>query len=283
MLDSELRKYGYVEGRNLVFERRYAAGKPELLPRLAAELVEAKVDVILVNSTSGTAAAQRATRTIPIVMAPVTDPVIAGLITSLSHPGGNITGMMINTADVTAKRLQTLTQVVPRARRIAALYPGEFAQQIVVKKWLQDTKVAAAALGLLLEEVDLGFQPDRWDDIFRGARDRGVDAAAVSDGPPYVINANVLANAALKNRMPTIFGFKEQAEAGGLIAYGPDTTEMIVRSVTFVDRILKGAKPGDLPIEQPTRFQLVINQRTAKALGLMIPKDLLLRADNVIE
>ena len=216
-------------------------------------------------------------------MAPVTDPVIAGLITSLSHPGGNITGMMINTADVTAKRLQTLTQVVPRARRIAALYPGEFAQQIVVKKWLQDTKVAAAALGLLLEEVDLGFQPDRWDDIFRGARDRGVDAAAVSDGPPYVINANVLANAALKNRMPTIFGFKEQAEAGGLIAYGPDTTEMIVRSVTFVDRILKGAKPGDLPIEQPTRFQLVINQRTAKALGLMIPKDLLLRADKVIE
>ena len=283
LVQSELRKRGYIEGKNLVFERRYAGGKLDLLPAMAAELVQAKVDLIIVNSTAGTAAAQRATKTIPIVMLSVTDPLLLGLVPSLSHPGGNTTGVVLNTADITAKRLQMLVRVVPSARRIAAFYPGEAGTQPVIKQWIQSNQETAKALGVAIETFDLGFVPERWDEVFRRARERGINAAVVSDWPPYFMEAQQLARAALNNRMPTLFGFKEQVEAGGLIAYGADINEVIVRGMAVVDKILKGAKPGDLPIEQPTTYNLVVNLRTAKALGLTIPNELLLRADQVIQ
>ncbi len=276
-------EYGFVEGQNLVFERRYAAGKLEVVPQLAMELVQSKVDVVMANSTSTTAALQKATSTIPIVMISVTDPVLAGLIPSLSRPGGNVTGVLLNTADITAKRIQILKEMVPTARRVGAFYPGEAAHTLVIKKWLQDTKAAGEALGISIVEVDLGFQPGRWEQVFKAARERGIEAAVVSDGPAYVINAGELGAAALKNRLPVSFGFRPQAEAGGLVSYGVDLSEVVLRAVAFVAKVLNGAKPADLPVEQPTKFELTVNMKTANALGIVVPASILARADKVIE
>ncbi len=280
---SELHNLGYVEGQNLVFERRYAEGKLELLPKLAAELVKAKVDLILVDSTVSATAAQRATRTIPIVMTGVSDPLAAGLIASLSRPGGNITGISIQTGDIAAKRLQLLRDVLPKIQRIGAFYQGEARSAPQVVKWLRDNEVAARDLGLLFEAVDLGLQPDRWDEIFRTARERRIDGGVINDGPQYFAYRKELADAALKHRLPTIFPFGAQAEAGGLMSYGARLVDLVPRVAIFIDKILKGAKPSNLPVEQPTTFELIINLKTAKALGVTVPQSILVRADRVIQ
>jgi putative ABC transport system substrate-binding protein len=283
VLNSELRNLGYVEGQNLVVERRYAGGKLELLPQLAAELVQAKVDLILVDTTVSAAAAQRATRTIPIVMIAVSDPMAAGLIASLARPGGNITGASIQTGDIAAKRLQLLREVLPKMRRIGAFYQGEARSAPQVDKWLRDNVAAARDLGLLFEEVDLGMQPNRWDQIFRTAREHGIDGAVINDGTQYVTYRKELADAALRHRLPMIFPFRDQAEAGGLMSFGAKLVDLMPRVAIFIDKILKGAKPSDLPVEQPTTFELIINLRTAKELGITFPQSILVRADRVIE
>ena len=280
---SELHNLSYVEGQNLVFERRFSEGKLELLPQLAAELVQAKVDLILVDSTVSAAAAQRATSTIPIVMTGVSDPMAAGLIASLARPGGNITGVSIQTADIAAKRLQLLREVLPKMRRIGAFYQGEARSAPQVVKWLRDNEAAARDLGLLFEAVDLGLQPDRWDQVFRTAREHGIDGAVINDGPQYFTHPKELADAALRHRLPMIFPFGVQAEAGGLVSYGAKFVDLLHRLAIFIDKILKGAKPSDLPVEQPTTFELIINLKTAKALGITFPQSILVRADRVIE
>lgn len=280
---AEMRKYGYVEGQNFIFERRYAEGKLERLPQLAAELVRSEVDLIMVNGTTTAAAAKNATGTIPIVMVLVSDPVAAGLVSSLARPGGNITGTMLNTGDITAKRLQLLKEAIPAVRRIGGFYAGEARHDPAVEKWLGDNDAAARALGLSFEAVDLGLRPERWDEVFGIARKRKIDAVAIAEGGQYVVHRDRLAEIALKHRMPTIFPIRAQTEAGGLMSYGYNIADLLSRSVSLIDKILRGARPADLPVEQPRTFEFVVNVKTASALGIKFPQSILIRADRVIE
>lgn len=278
-----LRSLGYVEGRNLVLEARFAGGDQRRLAELAAELVAAKVQVILASTTSAAAAAAKATPAIPIVMASAADPIAAGLATSLGRPGGNVTGLTLETPDLVLKRLELLKEILPALRQVAVLYPGELRDFPVVRRWLEDNEAAARALGLQVQAVDLGLDAERWDEVFRTAKARGMQAATVIETSVYFALRGTLAQAALRHGMATVLPFRQQAEAGGLIAYGADTEDLWRRAALYVDKILKGAKPAELPIEQPTQFELVVNLRTAKALGISIPQAVLLRANRVVE
>ena len=272
-----LRDLGYVEGRNIKIESRWAEGNYERLPGLAADLVRLKVDVIVTYGTPASEAAKRATATIPIVMAAIIDPVASGLVTSLARPGGNVTGQSMMSSDLVEKQLEILKEIVPKVSRVALLHnpanPGN-APQV---KHAQD---AARALGVRLQLL--------------GARDPGeIDSAfalmTAEQAVIVLVDATLQANRAritdlaARHHLPAVYGLSEYAEAGGLMAYGTNLLGMFRLSASFVDKILKGAKPGDLPVEQPTNFAFVINLKTAKALGLTIPPSLLARADQVIE
>jgi ABC-type uncharacterized transport system substrate-binding protein len=273
-----LRELGYSEGKNITIEYRWADDKYDRLPDLAAELVRLKVDLIVTYGTPGTLAAQRATTTIPIVMAAVGDAVTTGLVASVARPGGNITGSAFFFAELNAKRLELLKQVLPRATRVAVLLnPQNPAHRVA----LETMEAVATELKLELQRVEVRG-PDEFEAAFSAMAERRASALAVVDDPMLRANARRVAALAAMKRLPSI-GFKEYAEGGGLMAYAADLRDMFRRAAVFVDRILKGARPGDLPVEQATRFELVVNMRTARALGVTIPQSVLLRADEVIE
>ena len=225
-----MRELGYVEGRNLLVEQRYGEGRPERLAEHAAELARIPVDVIVATTTTSTAAASKATRTIPIVMGSAANPVAAGLIASLSRPGGNVTGSTLETADTTAKRLELLREAVPGLRRVAALHPAQLRSIAVVSEWLKDNQAAARHLGVALTAVDLPIDDHSgWDDVFRKAAVDGLDGATVMETATYLAYRAKLAELALRHRVVTIFPFREQAEEGGLMAYGADVCLELTR------------------------------------------------------
>ena len=277
-LRAGLRDLGYVEGRNIVIEFRWAEGNYERLPDLAAELVRLKLDVIVTHAIPGTRAAKRATTTIPIVMAVGLDPVAMGLIASLARPGGNITGSTFFGPELSAKRLELLKDAMPRIMRVAFIVNPDNPGMVL---GLQAMESTARLLKMESEIIEVR-SPKEFDGAFAAMAKRRVDAVAVQEDPLFIANAGAIANLATKQRLPSI-GFTEFAETGGLIGYGANYPEMFRRAAYFVDRILKGAKPGELPVEQPTKFELVVNMKTAKALGLKIPNSILVRADRVIE
>jgi putative ABC transport system substrate-binding protein len=271
-----LRERGYVEGQNIAIEWRWAQGKDERYSDLAAELVKLRVDIIVAPTTAGAQAAQRATKTIPIVMGFVSDPVALGLVANVARPGGNITGLGVPTPEIAGKRLQLLREVAPTVARIAVLSdPSQPAD-------LRGTEAAAQALGVQLQvlEVRSGGELDR---AFTAiARERATGIIILGSTTLFANRARI-AQLAITHRLPTSAYARELTEAGCLMSYGANLPDVSRRAAYFVDKILKGAKPGDLPIEQPTKFDLVFNLKTAKALGLTIPPSLLGRADEVIE
>jgi putative ABC transport system substrate-binding protein len=277
-----LRDLGYVEGRNVAIEYREAEGKYERFPVLTGDLVALKVDVIVVTNTPAALAAKQANRTIPIVLAWAADPVGSGLVTSLARPGGNVTGLSILVTELVGKRLELLKQVVPGASRIAALWhPGDYGEG-VEKKMLREADVAARALGMRLQVVE-ARGPEDFDRAFSDMTRARADAVTVQSTNIFFIERRRLVDLAAKNRLPAIYVAREFVDAGGLMSYAPNVADLFRRAATYVDKILKGAKPGDLPVEQPTKFELVINLKTAKGLGLTIPPSLLQRADQIIE
>jgi len=277
-----LRDLGYVEGRNVVIEYRSAEGKFERLPALAAELVALKVDVIVAGGTPQALAAKQATRTVPIVFAAAGDPVTSGLVTSLARPGGNVTGLTGLGPELVGKGLEQLTQAVPGVSRVAALWQPGGQGERTDKDILKEADVAARALGVRLQFVE-ARGPEDFDRAFSDMTRARAGALTVLVSPMFFGERRRLVDLAAKNRLPAVYPWREFVDAGGLMSYGPDLADMFRRAATYVDKILKGAKPGDLPIEQPTKFELVINLKTAKALGLTIPPSVLLRADQVIE
>jgi putative ABC transport system substrate-binding protein len=277
-----LRDLGYVEGRNVVIEYRDAEGKLERLPALAAELVALKVDVIVAGGTPQAVAAKQATRTVSIVFAAAGDPVTSGLVTSLARPGGNVTGLSALTPELVGKCLEQLKQAVPRVSRVAVLWqPGAYPER-TAKDMLKGAEVAGRALGVRLQVVEARGPAD-FDRAFSDMTRARAGALTVLPSTMFIIERRRLVDLAAKTRLPAVYAYREFVDAGGLMAYGADLADLFRRAATYVDKILKGAKPGDLPIEQPTRFELVINLKTAKALGLTIPPSLLLRADQIIE
>ena len=275
-----LREFGYVEGQNLVIEHRYAEGRLEWLPALAAELVQLQVDVIVAGGTAAIRAAQYATRTIPIVMAVAYEPVGEGLVASLAQPGGNITGLSWLGAELPGKRLEILKETVPQLSRIAVLAnPANPAYT----PGMHNMTVAAKALALQLHVVEVR-RADELDTAFATMTREGVDALLVLEDSLLLSGLRSrIAELAATHRLPAMYGWRYHVDAGGLMAYGPSQPDMFRRAATYVDKILKGAKPGDLPVEQPMKFELVINLKAAKALGLVIPPVLLFQATEVIQ
>ena len=274
-----LRELGYVEGQNIAIESRWAEGKYDRLPGLAAELVRLKVDVIVAVGVPAIQAAKEATRTIPIVMAYVTDPLALGLVASLARPGGNITGLSLMAPELVGKRLELLKEVVPRVSRVALLSnpvnPGNAAQ-------VREAEVAARALGVRLQPLE-ARDPKQIESAFAVITRERAGALIVLVDSVLIDHRTRIADLAAKRRLPTVYGLREHAEAGGLIAYGASRDDMSRRAATYVDKILKGAKPADLPVEQPTRFELVLNTKTAKALGITFPPSIMVRTDQVIQ
>jgi putative ABC transport system substrate-binding protein len=277
-----LRDLGYVEGRNVVIEYRDAEGKPERLPALAAELVALKVDIIVAPNTVGALAAKQATRTLPIVFATAGDPVTSGLVTSLARPGGNVTGLSILAPELVGKCLEQLTQAVPAVSRVAVLWePGAVGERMD-RGMLNAAEVAGRALGVRLQFVE-ARSPADFDRAFSDMTRARAGALTVLGSTMFGTERRRLVALAAKNRLPAVYPWREFVDAGGLMAYGTHVADLYRRAATYVDKILKGAKPADLPVEQPTKFELVINLKTAKALGLTIPQSLLLRADELIQ
>jgi len=278
-----LHDLGYVEGRNVVIEYRYAEGKLERLPALAAELVALKVDVIFVGGGTLTAlAAKQATRTLPIVFADAADPVTSGLVTSLARPGGNVTGLYALAAELVGKRLELLKQAVPEVSRVAVLWHPGAVPEHTEKDMLKGAEVAARALGVRLQFVEARGPAD-FDRAFSDMTRARAGALTMLPSTMFVNERRRLVDLAAKNRLPTVLAARVWVDDGGLMSYGPSIADLFRRAATYVDRILKGARPGDLPVEQPTKFELVINLKTAKALGLTIPQSVLVRADEVIQ
>jgi ABC-type uncharacterized transport system substrate-binding protein len=277
-----LRDLGYVEGRDVVIEYRDASGKVDRLSALAAELVALKVDVIMAGSTPHALAAKQATGTIPIVFISSGDPVADGLVASLARPGGNVTGLSSLTPERVSKCLELLKQAVPRVSRVAVLWqPGAVGDR-TEKAMLKEADVAARALGMRLQLVETRTPVDI-DRAFSDMTKQRAGALAVWTTAMFARERERLVAFAAKNRLPAVYTLREFVDAGGLMAYGHDQADLNRRAATYVDKILKGTKPADLPVEQPTKFELIINLKTAKALGLTIPQTLLLRADHVIE
>ncbi len=274
-----LRDAGYVEGQSIAIEYRWAQGKPERFPDLAAEMIRLKVDVIVTGVDRSTQAAQAATKSIPIVMAIASDPVALGFVASLARPGGNITGLSLQFQDLPGKRLQLLTEAVPKAKRVAVLWdptePGR-------RDTLRQVEVAARGLGLELQPLEVR-SPAELDSAFTNMTRGAAAAVLVLESPRFGAQRRRIAELTLRSRLPAMCVQWRYAEDGCLMSYGASFTDLHRRAASFVDKILKGAKPADLPVEQPTKFELVINAKTAKTLGLTIPSSLLLRADKVIE
>jgi putative ABC transport system substrate-binding protein len=275
-----LSEHGYVVGQNLMLETRWDEGHPERHAAQAQELVAAGVDVIVAATTASTLAARQVTKTIPIVMAASGggDPVELGLAESLRRPGGNVTGLSLLTHVLPGKRLELLKELIPAASKVALLWnPTRLSQPDV-----RDHEAAAHALGLKILPFEVRHAKDLGA-TFQGARRANAQAALLAQGAFFTVHATKIAEVAMTSRLPTLSGETGYAERGGLMNFGPNIAESWRRSASYVDKILKGVKPGDLPIEQPTKFDLVINLKTAKALGLTMPQSLLLRADQVIE
>jgi ABC-type uncharacterized transport system substrate-binding protein len=272
-----MRALGYIEGQNLVIEYRSADGRGERFPELAMDLLRLKVDVIVTRGTPAVLAAKNATTSVPVVMAAMGDPLT--VVASLAHPAGNITGLSGYTTDLEAKRFEVLNEMVPRAARIAGLYntgnPG------IPHLWSEIQK-AAQILGVQAQLLDVRKSEDIAP-AFDAASRQHVDGLVVGINTLTQTNRKLIAELALKHRIPTIYASKEFVEVGGLISYGPSYPDLYRRAASYIDKILKGEKPGDLPIEQPTKFELIINVKTAKALDLTVPPTLLARADGVIE
>ena len=277
-LRAGLRDLGYVEGKNIAIEFRWAEGKYERLPQLAAELVRSKVDVIVTYGTPGTLACKQATSTIPIVMATAGDAVATSLVASIARPGGNVTGSTFFNPELAAKRLELLRESLPRMRRVAALInPGNPA----IGPVLQAMEPTAKSLKLELQKVEVRA-PEAFDSVFSTMVAGRVDAVVVVEDGMLNANAKRIADLSVGKRLPLI-GAPELAEFGALMAYGVDQLPMFRRAAFFVDKILKGAKPGDIPIERATKFEMILNLKTAKAFGIKFPQSILVRADRVIE
>jgi putative tryptophan/tyrosine transport system substrate-binding protein len=273
-----LHDLGYVEGRNLVIVTREARGSPDLLPALAAELVQANVDVIFAPSTTPARAARQATNSIPIVFATAADPVGTGLVASLRRPGGNVTGISSIGGDLAAKRLELLRELVPGLSRVAFIWRDAPAGRVE----LRETEAAARAMGVTIYTAMIRSADDLERAFTEAVRAR-VQAAIVPRNPITFEHSRRVAELAVRSRLPSVYDDAEFAEAGGLLTYGPSLRQSYRRAAVFVDKILKGTKPADLPVEQPTEFELIVNVKTARALGLAIPPPLLLRANQVIE
>jgi putative ABC transport system substrate-binding protein len=274
-----LRELGYVEGQNIVIELRAAEGRYERLPQLARELMSLKPDLVVAVATPSAIAARDATRTIPIVMVAVGDPVGTGLVSSLARPGGNITGVSLVNVEFSGKRLQLLKEALPKVSRVAILWNSLNAMNASV---LEQTQVAAAALGVTLLPLSVRAPEDLPSALAATNRERAGALIVVPDSMLLSHRRSIIDFAA-KNCLPAMYNFIEETEDGGLMSYGASLYENYRRAAAYVDKILKGAKPGDLPVEQPTKLELVINLKTAKAIGLRIPQSLLIRADHVIQ
>lgn len=277
-LRTRLRELGYTEGKNIVIEYRWAEGKYDRLPRLAAELVSLNVDVLVTQGTDGTRAAKLATKTIPIVMAAVSDPVATGLVENIARPGGNITGPVYFMQELNTKRLEFMNQALPRAKRFAALVNPDNTSHAPILRAMEST---ARTLGLDLQKFE-ARAPGDFESAFNAMASRGIRGVVVVDDGMFNANIMAIGDQARKRKLPAT-GVLELQAAGGLIAYGINGADMFRRSAEYVDKILKGARPGELPIERSSSFELVINKKVAKELGVTIPQSMLIRADRVIE
>jgi len=277
-LSQGLRELGYVEGQNLIIERRYSEGRAERFSEFAAELVRAKVDLIIVNTTPAAIAAKKATTTIPIVFPTAIDPVAAGVVASLARPGGNVTGLSILTPELSPKRLELLKQVIPGLSRVAVLWNA--ANPANALPW-RETQGASRALGVVLQSREVG-RPSDFEAAFAMMAKEHPEAVLVFGDALITQHEKQIVDFVTQKHIPSSFPWREPVVYGGLMSYGPSRAQLYRRAAVFVDKIFKGAKPGDLPVEQPTKLELVINMKTAKALGLTIPPSLLSRADEVI-
>jgi putative ABC transport system substrate-binding protein len=273
-----LRRLGYVEGQTISFEIRFAEGKRETLASLARALVQRRIDVMFVVGAAALGAARDATSMIPIVMIDLeSDPVAAGYARSVARPGGNVTGLFLDQPALTGKWLELIREAMPAVRRVAVLHdPSTGLWQLAA------AKAAGQQLGMDLHILDVEYATD-FDDVLRAATKAGSRALVQLGSPAIDLRARQIAEATLRQRLPAISPFRAFAEGGGLMCYGPDQAEFYLRAASYIDKILKGAKPGDLPIEEPAKFSLIVNLKTAKALGLTIPPSVLARADEVIE
>ena len=279
LLFDDLRELGWIEGKNVTFEYRFAENRLERLPELASELVRLNVDVIVGVGTLGPLAAKRATTTIPIVMLSAGDPLGTGLVDSLARPGGNVTGMSLMVPDLGGKRLELLKELLPRLSRVAVLWNAANPYPAIVFK---ETQAAGRKLGIEVHSLEVRG-PDDLDGAFAAARLQHPDALISVEDPLTFTYRKRIADFAVAEQLPSLHGFSEEVKAGALISYGANQPDLIRRAASYVDKILKGAKPADLPVQQPTTFELVINLKTARALGLDVPPTLLARADEVIE
>jgi putative tryptophan/tyrosine transport system substrate-binding protein len=279
VLPDALRALGWVEGKNVAFVRRFGENRLERLPELAAELVQLNVDVIVAIGTLAPLAAKRATSTIPIVMTAAGDPLGSGLVASLARPGGNVTGMSLMAPDLGGKRLELLKELSPRLARVAVLWN---AANPYPARVFRETQSASRTLGIEVQSLEVRSAND-FDGAFETARKQRPDALITVEDPLTYDYRKRIADFAVANRLPSLYGFREFAIAGGLMSYGANIADLVRRAAGYVDKLLKGAKPADLPVEQPTTFELIINLRTARALGLQVPPTLLARADEIIE
>jgi putative ABC transport system substrate-binding protein len=275
----QIRALGYVEGRNLTIEFRWAGGSEERVQEMAAELARLKVDAIVTRSTMVALAAKRATGTIPIVMANAADPVGAGVIASLAHPGGNVTGLTQNSTELAGKRLQVLREIIPKSRRFGVL---AWKRGNAESLFLREIRAVAKRMGVALV-VQQVATPDELAPAFGVMQRERAQALIVEISPFFRDNRKRVAELVAQHRLPSMFEVRYMLDSGGLISYGAIFPEMHRRAAFYVDKILKGAKPADLPVEQPTKFEMVINLKTAKALGITIPQSVLLQADEVIQ
>jgi len=274
-----LRELGYVEGQNVVFESRWGNGQVGRLPSLAAELINVKVDIIVTAGSEAALAAKQATSSIPIVTATGADPVQLGLVAGLARAGGNVTGVTSIQSELSGKRLELLKQLIPRASRIAILWDADnHASALNVR----DTEAAVKSLGIVLQSFGVR-SPKEVDAAYSAMKRDHAAAVILVSSPAFMGNRRRIVDLAVTHRLPMAVGSREYAEAGGLLSYGTDYPDLFRRAAVYVDKILKGARPADLPVEQPTKFELIINLKTAKALGLTIPQSLLQRADEVIQ
>ena len=274
-----LREIGYTEGKTISIEYRFAEGKRDRLTDLAGELVHHKVDVIVTYGTVGTLAVKRATTTIPIVMTSSSDPVARGLVASLARPGGNITGLSSVSPDLTGKRLELFKEVIPNLTHVAVLWDPSGGEDSANFK---DTKVAARALNVQVQSLEVR-SPEGFERAFKAATEKRAQGLIMVQSALTTTHATRIVELAIKSRLPTMFAQGVFVESGGLMSYSPNHTDLARRAAVYVDKILKGAKPADLPVEQPMKFELVINLKTAKQIGLMIPPNVLARADRVIK
>jgi putative ABC transport system substrate-binding protein len=274
-----LREHGYVEGQHIILERRYGQAGTERMSDVAAELVRLKVDVLVAATDPATTALRQQTQTIPIVMANSTDPVGTGFVASLARPGGNVTGLSALSPELSGKRLGLLREVIPGLARVAIIWNPDVRGALFDYK---ETEAAARSMRLQLQSVEVSRSEDLERAFLIVTNQRAQALIVQTPNPVLFANRSQIASFAQRTRLPSMYGQKEFADAGGLITYGPNTADMWRRAATYVDKILKGLKPEDLPVQQPTQFELVINLKTAKALGLTVPQSVLVRADEII-